>query len=91
MAAVLYAPQAVELVLERTGPISREIDMKRIEILHNVRYISTIQNNLKWDNHVLDMVSKANSRKSFYLGLERLGVGLTDLVKCYRTFVRPQL
>ena len=37
MAAGLYAPQGVELVLERTGPITGEkIDVKRIEILYNI-------------------------------------------------------
>ena len=32
----LYAPQGVELVLEQTGPIPRETDVKYIEILSNV-------------------------------------------------------
>jgi hypothetical protein len=49
----------------------------------------TIQNNLKWDTHVDNMISKANGRKYFILVLKRLGVELRDLTKCYCTFIRP--
>ena len=50
-----------------------------------------IQNNLKWDTHVQNMLRKTNSRKYFILILKRLGVGLPDLVKSSCTFVRPLL
>ena len=36
-------------------------------------------------------LARPAAQNVFILVLERLGVGLTDLVKCYRTFVRPQL
>ena len=46
-----------------------------------------LQNTLKWDLHVKNMVSKTNSRKYFLFVLKHYGVGLQDLVKCYCTFV----
>jgi len=63
-----------------------------IQQVSNMKLLGvTLQDNLKWDTHVLNMVGKANSRKYFILVLKRLGVGLSDLVKCYCVFVRPLL
>ena len=50
----------------------------------------TLQNTLKWDLHVNNMVSKANSCNYFLVVLKCCGVGLQDLVKCC-SFVRPIL
>ena len=54
MAAGLYAPQEAELLLRKTGLITREMDVKCIEILYNVllyKYIqiqyNTIQYNIR--------------------------------------------
>ena len=44
-----------------------------------------IQHNLKWDQQIDSMVTKANTRKYFITILK------SDLVRCYCTFVRPLL
>ena len=48
MAAWLYAPYGAELVLEWTGPITRESCVKHTEVLH---YISIPNNNNNNNNN----------------------------------------
>ena len=49
----------------------------------------TIQSSLKWNLHIDNMVSKANSRKYFVIVLKRASPGQKDLVKAYCTSIRP--
>ena len=51
----------------------------------------TLQNTLKWDLHVNNMVSKADSRKYFLAVVKRRRVDLQYLVNCYCSLVRPVL
>lgn len=51
----------------------------------------TIQSDLKWDQQVEVMITKASTRRYFISVLKRAGVKLQDLIKCYCTFIRPLL
>lgn len=63
-----------------------------IPLVESIKLLGvTVQSDLKWDTHVQNMISKANSRKYFVLVLKRAGVGQEDLVKAYCTFIRPTL
>ena len=68
---------------EQSTPVT--VGDQDIPQVHSLRLLDvTLQNILKWDLHVNNMVSKANSRKYFLVVLKRRGGGLQDLVKCYR-------
>ena len=49
----------------------------------------TIQSNLRWDQQVDNMTTKANSKRYFLPVVSRAGVQTRDLTRFYTTFVRP--
>ena len=51
----------------------------------------TLTPTLKWDQHIDNLVSKANTRRYFLAVLRRVGVALKDLVLFYTTYIRPVL
>ena len=83
-------PVSARRYAEQSTPVT--VDYQDIPQVDSLRLLGvTLQKTLKWDLHVNNMVSKANSRKYFLVVLKRCGVGLQDLVKCYCSFVRPIL
>jgi len=51
----------------------------------------TLHRSLKWDAHVLGMITKANTRKYFLVTLRQAGTTTRHLLKFYITFIRPGL
>ena len=51
----------------------------------------TLHRSLKWDAHVLGMITKANTRKYFLVTLICAGTTTRHLLKFYITFSRPGL
>ena len=51
----------------------------------------TVDSNLKWENHVHSICSKASSRLYFLLLLRRSSVSKCDLLHFYETYIRPIL
>jgi hypothetical protein len=51
----------------------------------------TLDSSMKWDTHVANTVSKANSKRYLIVVLKRAGVGVEHLLKFYTTYVRPTL
>ena len=77
------AQDFINLTARGTEIISHVTAMKLLGVV--------IQHNLKLDQQIDSMVTKANTRKYFITILKRSGVQLADLVRCYCTFVRPLL
>ena len=51
----------------------------------------TISDNLKWNDHIQDICSKASKRLYFLRILQRAGFDVPDLVKMYLCYIRPVL
>ena len=51
----------------------------------------TISDNLKWNDHIQDICSKASKRLYFLRILQRADFDVPDLVKMYRCYIRPVL
>ncbi|XP_071947377.1 uncharacterized protein [Antedon mediterranea] len=49
----------------------------------------TIQDNLKWDTHIGEIVSKANKAMHIVSVLKRFGAPEDQLIKIYKSFIRP--
>jgi len=50
-----------------------------------------IDTNLKWDNHIDSICSKASSRLNFLTQLKRNGATVKDMVHLYETVIRSVL
>ena len=60
------------------------IEGKHIETVEKTKLLGvTIQNNLRWDNHVEDMYKKASKRLYFLTLLKRAGLHSAELLKYY--------
>jgi len=51
----------------------------------------TLTPTLKWNTHVANLVSKANSKRFFLVVLRRAGVTTQHLITFYVTYIRPTL
>lgn len=51
----------------------------------------TISNDLKWTDHVLDIINKANKRIYFIIQLKRAKVPARDIISIYCSCLRPVL
>ena len=50
-----------------------------------------LSSDLKWNNHIVDCIKKANNRLYFIVLLKRARVPLNDIVNFYCTTIRPVL
>ena len=73
-------------------PSALAIDAKALEsvVAHKVLGV-TIQNNLKWDSHINEVVAKASKRLHILRVLKRGGVPPADLLKVYFALIRSVL
>ena len=63
-----------------------------IERVHTYKLLGiTLNDKLKWDNHINTICSKASSRLYFLKLLKRSRVSIDDLLHYYSTIVRPVL
>lgn len=68
------------------------INGSTIEVVGSINVLGvTLQNNLKWNSHVSNIVKKASKRLFFLIQLKRAGVSTDELVKFYRACVQPVL
>ena len=82
----------IRIAVNNQDPIPITVDNINIPHMPSMKLLGvTIQNNLKWEEQVKCMVSKANTRKYFISVLRHAGVQMSDLIKCYCTFIRPIL
>ena len=51
----------------------------------------TISNNLKWNNHIAEIIKKANKRIFFVIQLKRAKLPSKDIIRFYCTCIRPVL
>ena len=65
-----------------------EIDDQQLELVtsHNVLGL-VIQNNLKWNNHIESIVTKASKRLHILRVLRRGGVEINDLITIYTALI----
>ena len=68
------------------------IDGHPIETVRSHKVLGlTIQNNLKWDEHIYEIVSKASKRLNILRVLRRSGIPPADLLTVYIALVSPIL
>ena len=68
------------------------IDGHSIETLRSHKVLGlTIQNNLKWDEHIYEIVSKASKRLHILRVLRRSGIPPADLLTVYIALIRSIL
>lgn len=68
------------------------VDGKELPVVESAKVLGvTIADDLKWNDHVMDSIKKANKRLYFLVMLKRAGVPLRDIVAFYTTAIRPVL
>ena len=68
------------------------IDGKTIDVVRSVKILGvTLQSNLKWDEHINNIVKKASKRLYFLSQLKRAKVSSNELVNFYVTCIRSLL
>ena len=68
------------------------VDGKVLETVESARILGvTISCNLKWNNHVNDVIKRANKRLYFFVLLKRARVPADDIINFYCTTIRPVL
>ena len=73
-------------------PTSLVVDNISLERVESYKLLGlTMQNNLKWDLHVSEIVTKASKRVHILRVLKRNGVSTPHLLQVYFTLVRPLL
>jgi len=82
------------------GPLSKQLPSSLLILDHNVEQassykllgvVSSVNNSLKWDDHVTAVKSKAAKRLWFLKKLKRAEESQTDLVYFYQAVIRPAL
>ena len=69
-----------------------EIDGNKLPVTDCAKILGvTISSDLKWNNHIVDCIKKANKRLYFIVLLKRARVPLNDIVNFYCTTIRPVL
>ena len=65
---------------------------KKLPVVQNAKILGlTISSNLKWTNHINEVIKKANKRLYFIILLKRAKVSPKDIVNFYCTVIRPIL
>lgn len=65
---------------------------KNLTVVQNAKILGlTISNNLTWNTHIGEIITKANKRMYFLVLLRKAGVPLLDTANFYCTCVRPLL
>ena len=65
---------------------------KNLTVVQNAKILGlTISNNLTWNTHIGEIITKANKRMYFLVLLRKAGVPSSDIVNFYCTCVRPLL
>ena len=78
--------------LKSDPPSALEASSNIIERVHTYKLLGvTLNDKLKWDNHVHSICSKASSRLYFLKLLKRSRVSIVDLQYFYISIVRPVL
>ena len=90
----LNASKCKELVISFTKPEKEFPRLKiisgQIETVNHARILGlTISKDLKWNQHITNIVKKANKRIYFIIQLKRAHVPEADIIKFYTTCVRP--
>ena len=90
----LNASKCKELVISFTKPKKEFPRLKIIsgqsETVNHARILGlTISKDLKWNQHITNIVKKANKRIYFIIQLKRAHVPEADIIKFYTTCVRP--
>ena len=68
------------------------INGKTIDVVRSVKILGvTLQSNLKWDEHINNIVEKASKRLYFLSQLKRAKVSSNELVNFYVTCIRSML
>ena len=66
------------------------INDKELECVEDAKILGLrILNNLKWNNHISDIIKKVNSRLYFLSLLKHSGVKIQELLLFYLTCIRP--
>ena len=91
---LLNASKCKELVISFTKPEKEFPRLKiisgQIETVNHARILGlTISKDLKWNQHITNIVKKANKRIYFIIQLKRAHVPEADIIKFYTTCVRP--
>lgn len=61
-------------------------------MVHTAKILGlTVSNNLLWNNHVNNVIKKANKRLFFLVQLKRAKVPVTDIINFYCACIRPVL
>ena len=69
-----------------------EVDGNKLPVTNYAKMLDvTISSDLKWNNHIVDCIKKANKRLYFIVLLKRARVPLNDIVNFYCTTIRPVL
>ena len=65
---------------------------KNLTVCNSVKILGvTISANLKWNDHILECIKKANKRIYFIVLLKRANVPCSDIINFYCTAIRPVL
>ena len=69
-----------------------EVDGNELPVTNYAKMLDvTISSDLKWNNHIVDCIKKANKRLYFIVLLKRARVPLYDIVNFYYKTIRPVL
>ena len=68
------------------------IEGKELDIVNHAKILGvTVSNNLLWNNHINDVIRKANKRLYFIVLLKRARLPAEDIIRFYCTCIRPVL
>ena len=68
------------------------VNGEMLEVVDSTKILGlTVSNNLKWNNHIEQIISKARKRLYFLSQLKRARVGTKELVLFFTTCIRPIL
>ena len=63
---------------------------KELDIVNHAKILGvTVSNNLLWNNHINDVIRKANKRLYFIVLLKRARLPAEDIIRFYCTCIRP--
>ena len=68
------------------------INNNPIEVVECVKLLGLyVSNNLKWNNHIHEIIKKARKRLFFLSKFKKSNIGITELVQFYTVCIRPIL
>ena len=85
--------QALQICFKRNPPIpALTIDHNPLPFVSFAKILGIkIQNDLKWDHQVSDMMKKTNSRLYMLRTLKKFGFTTDELIAVYKGYVRPMM